>query len=173
MEWQGINLTNFRARQWVQNIYRQFISIFLISMIAIVFASYLRSHALQIDQKNRQRVSQNHYLNTELADLERKLEQGRNSSNVHISQTLTEWQVIAFLDLLQSLPLPQGGVDTVVFEHNEAPSMTITGSLMQLAEFEQLEKYLASKINFTFSLVHFQVNQQHKIEFSLNILLKE
>lgn len=173
MEWQGINLTDFRIRCWRQKIYRQCAGLLCSSMIAVVLAIYLQSNAWQISQRNRPLVHQNQQLKTELEQLNRKLEQGRKLSAAHISETLTERQVSVFLALLQSLPLIQGGVDEVMLEHNDVPSMTLTGKLMESTQFEQLEKYLSEQKAFKFSLVNFQINEQHQVEFSLNIVLKE
>ncbi|WGE45666.1 hypothetical protein [Actinobacillus equuli] len=173
MEWQGINLTDWRIRQWKRKIYSRFYWLFIIGMMALSLAIYLQSSAWQISQQNRPLVSQNQQLKTELERLNSKLEQGRSLSNVHLSETLTERQVNMFLDLLQRLPLAQGGIDTVMLEHNEIPSMTITGILMQSIQFERLEKYLSEQKAFKYSLVNFQINDQHQVEFSLNIVLRE
>ncbi|WP_018652634.1 hypothetical protein [Actinobacillus capsulatus] len=173
MEWQGINLTDWRIRQWKRKIYSQFCWLFIIGMMALCLAIYLQSSAWQISQQNRPLVSQTKHLETELERLNSKLEQGRSLSNVHLSETLTESQVNMFLDLLQSLPLTQGGIDTVVLEHNEIPSMTITGILMQSSQFDRLEKYLFEQKAFKYSLVNFQINDQLQVEFSLNVVLRE
>ena len=173
MEWRGINLTDFRVKRWRQNIYRQCYGLLSIGMAATGLAIYLQLSALQIADKNRPLISHNQQLKTELEQLNRKLKQGRNLSVTHTSETLTEKQVIAFLDLLQHLPLTQGGVDVVTLEYHDVPSMTVAGRLMESTQFEQLEKYLSEHKVFKFSLVNFQINEQNQVEFSLNIVLKE
>lgn len=173
MEWQGINLTDFRIRRWRQKIYKQFYGLLSITIVAVGLATYLQLTALQINQQNRPLAKQNQQLKTELDTLNRKLEQYQRSPISDTSYVLTENQVTAFLNLLQSLPLPQGGIEEVILEYNDIPTMKIVGLLINSSQFEQLEKYLAKQKVFKFSLVNFQINEQHQVEFSFNIMLRE
>lgn len=173
MEWQGINLTDWRVKQWKRKIYNRCCWLFTFSMIAFCLAIYLQLSAWQISQQNRPLVSQNQQLKIDLERLNSKLEQGKSLASVHSSETLSESQINSFLDLLQSLPLAQGGVEAVMLEHNEIPSMTISGILLQSIQFERLEKYLSEQKAFKYSLVNFQINEQNQVEFSLNVVLRE
>lgn len=105
--------------------------------------------------------------------MHRKLEQYRSSPIRDTVQTFTKSQVGAFLNLLQSLPLPQGGVEEAIFEYDDMPIMKIVGVLINSDQFERLEKYLSEQKTFKYSLVSFQLNEQQEIEFVFNIMLRE
>ncbi|ABY68802.1 hypothetical protein ACQP31_01030 [Actinobacillus pleuropneumoniae] len=173
MEWRGINLTDFRVRQWKSKIYKQFCCLVLIVSVAIGLAVHLQLAALQINQQNRPLAKQNQQLKTERDNLHRKLEQYRSSPIRDTVQTFTKSQVGAFLNLLQSLPLPQGGVEEAIFEYDDMPIMKIVGVLINSDQFERLEKYLSEQKTFKYSLVSFQLNEQQEIEFVFNIMLRE
>ncbi|ABN73305.1 hypothetical protein APL_0197 [Actinobacillus pleuropneumoniae serovar 5b str. L20] len=141
--------------------------------VAIGLAVHLQLAALQINQQNRPLAKQNQQLKTERDNLHRKLEQYRSSPIRDTVQTFTKSQVGAFLNLLQSLPLPQGGVEEAIFEYDDMPIMKIVGVLINSDQFERLEKYLSEQKTFKYSLVSFQLNEQQEIEFVFNIMLRE
>ena len=173
MEWQGINLTDFRLKQWKRQIYKQCCYLALMSVTALAVASFLHFTAVQIKQQNRPLIAQIHRLKQDLAALNDKLEQSRRLPIVNINQTFTAEQIAEFLNLLQNLPLPQGGIEEVIFEYSEIPSMRISGIFINSGQFERLEKYLSEQKAFRFSLANFQINEQQQIEFSFNITFRE
>ncbi|WGE89620.1 hypothetical protein [Actinobacillus arthritidis] len=173
MEWKGINLTDYRAKQWKQNIYKKGIYLFLIAIVAVTLAIYLQLTVLQINQQNRPLVNQVAYLKKELVHLNGKLARSRSSPPINIGRIFTEEHIAKYLTLLQDLPLPQGGIEEVIFEYNEMPTMKIVGIFSHSDQFERLEKYLSEQKVFGFELVNFQINDQHQLEFSFNITLRE
>ncbi|WP_150539142.1 hypothetical protein [Actinobacillus vicugnae] len=173
MEWQGIDLNDSRRKHWLQRSYRQLSSLLFILIFAIGIALYLQFNALQINQQNRPLVNQNQQLKAQLDHLNSRLMQQKNPKIQHFVQTLTEKQIIDFLNLLQKLPLPQGGIEQAILIKDPEPIMKLTGVLANSSQFEQLEKYLSAQELFHFSLVNLQISEKNQVEFSLNILFKE
>ncbi|ANF62194.1 hypothetical protein [[Haemophilus] ducreyi] len=173
MERCGVNLTGQKVIEWRRTTLKN-ISLILIMLLLNLFIAILFSiRTLQIDKQNRPIITQNQQAENEINKLMQKINLLKYNGN-HLKQSYLKTKEIQyFIQLINNLPLRQGGIEWVHLENKNKPILKMTGKLAQQQAFGALENYLAGQVNLILTIDDFHINENKQVEFSLNVEWQE
>lgn len=171
MEWQGLNLTNWRERRWCKKVIYSLKVILLSLLLTLLVAYWIISQA--ITQQQEITMQQTH-----LISIKEKLEKLNQTisllskSQFEIKQNLlSSSQITTGLSLIYQAPISGWLENLQIYIENEF-TLKIDGYLTQ-QQFEILEQYFKSQTHIQYHTEHFQINDKKQIETTLIIRLIE
>lgn len=167
MEWQDINLTNWRERAWCRKVISS-----LKSMLLCWFFIVIVIYSLIQDISKRQH--QNNVLQNQLNSAQQTLVQLNQTITLlsknqfdHQLGLLSPEKVKYSLNLIEHIPIA-GWIESIQLYIEQSFILKIAGKLSQ-AQFEQLEKQLKSNQAITYQLEHFHINDKKQLDIILMI----
>lgn len=168
MEWFGLNLSNYRQREWVNTTTRNlWLLCFCITLsICLAFSLWVWAQNMQqtIQSVKKQREQQISILNK----YQNKIDEMKKQQSDHFVQNSIEKTDIARLIIfIRNLPL-NGGLEIIKLEHQEKLTLSVSGKLSS-ADFQQFEQQLKSE-RYSYKILHLQSSEQSQLEFQLHII---
>ncbi|MDO4697223.1 MAG: hypothetical protein Q4A60_00860 [Pasteurellaceae bacterium] len=166
MEWQGVNLSDFREQLWLKQAIRNLSLFVAVMMIAVSVACWfwLKNQTLASDYRQQQHHIENitnkiHHIQQSIAKI--KAEQAQPKPiylpKSHIDQ---------FIQWLNQLKV-KGFIESIQLYYEQSPQIKLTGKFSNETDFDKLIQQLKSQ--YVYKVDYFQKNEQKQFEFSLVI----
>lgn len=171
MEWQGIDLSHNKQRDWVTTHWQTLKNLFLITLILIGIGLSLLFYHLQKQQEIQPLVSQLNLQQTEYTALENKISHLQNHHKPN-SPVAKQQQITQLLNIIEQLPLKNGGLNALQIYFEHSLYLRLSGKLNTQQDFQQLEAYLSKQKPIELKTDQINVNHKNEIHFIFTLKYK-
>lgn len=167
MEWQGIDLSGSKKSEWVFTTYKTIKKIVFSLIFIITVGLTLGTNYLHKKQEVGSLVEQLNQLKTENTMLIQKLSNLQN--NKQILPFIKSKQIEESFQLIERLPLKNGGINSIQFYLDNNFYLKIIGNLSSQSDFQALENFLREQTLFDLKVDQINLNHSNETNFIFTI----
>ncbi len=167
MEWQGINLTNYHQRIWLDKLKKLTIQYSLVSVIVVMFFILLMRYKQTLNQELINIQHKNQFVTKQVTQKQRQLALFYRQQNLK-KNTIKPENMLFILQYLEKLPIT-GIVTELSVKHKSNDYFTILGKLNNQNDFKQVTNYFENLSNYDSSIDMIQINSNNQLEFIFSL----
>lgn len=171
MEWKGIDLSGSAKRKWVLAHYKSIKNILLIFFFTIGISVAFTVYSLQKKQEIKPLTEEINQLDNQILMLKNKIIQLQNNNNILLPFAKTI-ELEKYLNLIENLPLPNGGIENIQIYLDPMLYLKISGNIEKQDDFQKLEQYLNSQNFIEIKTDHINLNQHNETHFIMTLKYK-
>lgn len=171
MEWKGIDLSGSAKRKWVLAHYKSIKNILLIFFFTIGISVAFTVYSLQKKQEITSLAEEINQLDNQILTLKNKITQLQSNNNILLPFVKTG-ELEKYLNLIERLPLPNGGIESIQIYLESELYLKISGNIKRQEDFQKLEQYLNNQNFIEIKTDHINLNQHNETNFILSLKYK-
>lgn len=172
MEWQGIDLSANRQKNWILAILKSVkqitLSFLILGTISILLTFYNWQKKTEIQPLELQ-LSQR---NTEIFNMEQHLLLLKNDGQIQLP-TANSNHIDDFVRIIINLPLKNGGVTSIQIYSDDALYMRMSGKLDEHTDFQNVEQYLKEFVFIELKTDYVKLNDKNETDFIFTLKYSE